>query len=992
VVASDGVRSSEAKASSIAPGAVTALLEQLARAPETDLGDAWGETLRPGGTVGRFQLVREIGRGGFGVVWEARDRELGRSVAFKALRAGRDALREQRVRREAEAAAQLTHPNLVTLHDFGRSEDGPYLVLELLRGRTLEERLGSGSVPVREALRIAAEIAKGVAHAHAHGVVHRDLKPANVFLCDDGQVKVLDFGLAQAFGRRREDGGTPPYMPPEQREGAPEDERTDVFALGVILHRMLSGELPFGEGREPRLGGEAPELEIPGAPALGPLVSRMVARNPVERPRDATEVLAGIAEVAGELDRASGASAPPVRVRRRRGGRPIAALGAALALAGGGYAAVETFRRGGTPRPAGAPTVVAVADFANETRDPDLDGLSGLLITSLEQSTRLRVLTRSRMFDLLRQVGKEDVSRIDEALAREVGRRAGAHALLLASVRRFDDVYTVELRALDPAGDEYLFALKEQAVGKKTVPDLIDRLSERARLGLRERRAEVQGSGIRVAEAVTANLEAYRHYFEGLALIDRYRLEEGRAELLEALRLDPGFTQVHVQLLIYERWQPPRVQEEHVSAALTGIERLPESDRLVVRAEEALLRGRPEEAIASYAAALERSPGDKRILLRMYWISTHFRGDLREAVALAERAHALDPTWFPAHDALAIALVLAGEFGRAESLARGWAERWPSFTTFALLNGVLLHAARPAEALVAAKRAAELGAEDERRFHILTRTLLQLDDFAEAERLLRDEWRQGKQRHGTGRTWLPLVARYRGKRMESLRLLDAMERAGADDVLGKKSTMGMPAARGLRITLAAGDGDPQRAVSLAADAEPDVPPASAAAALALAGHADAAAAVLATHPRGRFASATVPPPVVEALVSALRARDAGDVARARRVLDDLRRRASRPSAHAAALVLGEICFEARDDRCAIEALDEFQRHHWLFDASAWAYPRSLHLRAVAEERLGEHAAAHATLKRLLAIWKDADPDLPLLAETRALERKLAGSR
>src|SRR6516225_7775607 len=177
-------------------GRMSTLLAQLARGPEEDLGGGWELWLQPGATIGRFELVRELGRGGFGIVWEARDRELRRGVAFKAVRAGdRASLREEALAHEAEAVAQLAHPNLVTIYDVGRCEHGPYLVLELLRGRPLSERLEQGRLPVRDALHLATEIAKGLAHAHAAGVVHRDLKPANVLLCEDGQVKVLDFGL-----------------------------------------------------------------------------------------------------------------------------------------------------------------------------------------------------------------------------------------------------------------------------------------------------------------------------------------------------------------------------------------------------------------------------------------------------------------------------------------------------------------------------------------------------------------------------------------------------------------------------------------------------------------------------------------------------------------------------------------------------------------------------------------------------------------------------
>jgi tetratricopeptide (TPR) repeat protein len=264
--------------------------------------------------VGRFELVRELGRGGFGVVWEARDTELGRSVAFKAVRASGpgDAHRE-RLLREAEAAARLSHPNIVTIHDLGRTEHGPYLVLELLRGVSLAERLARGPAPVAEAVRVGVEVARALAHAHAMGVIHRDLKPGNVFLCEDGRVKVLDFGLARVFGAAAAAGGTPGYMAPEQWRREPEDERTDLFALGVLLHRLLAGALPFGEGRP-----EAPArpLELPDAPALAGLVGRLLELEPAGRPRHAGEVASALVAIQREAERlAPAASSAPADVR-----------------------------------------------------------------------------------------------------------------------------------------------------------------------------------------------------------------------------------------------------------------------------------------------------------------------------------------------------------------------------------------------------------------------------------------------------------------------------------------------------------------------------------------------------------------------------------------------------------------------------------------------------------------------------------------------------
>ncbi len=303
-----------------APGAVTRLLEELADAPPSEVGEGWSSWLAPGVKVGPVELVREIGRGGFGVVWEAVDRQSGRHVAFKAVRPGGKAgIREARLLHEAEVAGRIVHPGIVSLLDVGQGAHGPYLVLELLRGWTLAERLDYGPLPPSEALRIVLATTRAVAHAHANGVVHRDLKPANVFLCEDGAVKVLDFGLAHAFGQARSGGGTPAYMAPEQWRGAPEDERTDVFALGVLLHRLLAGEPPFlDDGGRTAQGPEpAPALEVAGAPSIGPLLQLMLKKDPVDRPRDAGQALPGIEAAIEELSRAPAAVASvPVRVRR----------------------------------------------------------------------------------------------------------------------------------------------------------------------------------------------------------------------------------------------------------------------------------------------------------------------------------------------------------------------------------------------------------------------------------------------------------------------------------------------------------------------------------------------------------------------------------------------------------------------------------------------------------------------------------------------------
>ncbi len=429
---------------------ITALLAELVRVPDEELGEGWEQWLFAGATIGRFELVREIGRGGFGIVWEARDRELRRAVAFKAVRAGdRAALREEALVREAEAVAQLAHPNLVTLYDVGRCEHGPYLVLELLRGQPLSERL-ERALPLREIVGIAVEIAKGLAHAHAAGVVHRDLKPANVIVCEDGRVKVLDFGLAHAFGRTRVSGGTPGFMAPEQWEDAPEDERTDVFALGVLLYLALSGELPFvGKSSE----SKAPRLEVHELPELGELVGQMLARERVDRPKDGAAVLDALQRTAALLPRSVDSPTPTprpptvARVRRRRGWLLSTLAIGAIAL----FTSTYLFIR---PGPSRAPPERSIAVLPFENLSPDkndglfAEGIHSEIITQLGKIPGLKVTARSSVLQY-RQPTKD---------LKSIAATLGVATLLEGTVRRAGSRLRISAELLDAASGRQLWA------------------------------------------------------------------------------------------------------------------------------------------------------------------------------------------------------------------------------------------------------------------------------------------------------------------------------------------------------------------------------------------------------------------------------------------------------------------------------------------------------------------------------------------------------
>src|SRR6188768_2324113 len=218
--------------------------------------------LTAGSRLGRYEIIKPLGAGGMGEVYRARDTRLDREVAIKILpeSVARDPERLARFDREAKAVAALSHPNILALHDAGTEDGVTFAVMELLDGESLRERLAHGPLPVRRAIETTVQIAKGLAAAHAKGLIHRDLKPDNIFLVSDGQVKILDFGLAKAADPSDSSGatatraamtdpgtvlGTVGYMAPEQVRGHALDARTDLFALGAVLYEMVTGQRAF---------------------------------------------------------------------------------------------------------------------------------------------------------------------------------------------------------------------------------------------------------------------------------------------------------------------------------------------------------------------------------------------------------------------------------------------------------------------------------------------------------------------------------------------------------------------------------------------------------------------------------------------------------------------------------------------------------------------------------------------------------------------------
>ncbi|MEO8196174.1 MAG: protein kinase [Thermoanaerobaculia bacterium] len=353
-----------------------------------------------GRRLGPYEITAKLGEGGMGEVFRARDTKLDREVAIKVLPSHLAADPEAlaRFEREAKAVAALSHPNILAIFDFGRDNETAYAAMELLEGETLRERLLAGALPVRKALEIAAQVAAGLAAAHARGIVHRDLKPDNLFLTRDGQLKILDFGLArqtevhgsksQLLAAPTQGPGTEPgavlgtvgYMSPEQVRGEPADHRSDLFALGVVLYEMLTGRRAFAHGSAVEtmsaiLREEPPEIDTLGekfSPALARLLQHCLEKRPDERFQSARDLafdLKSLASGSSASQRGEIAAQAAVAVghsARRQGLIALLLIGAG-ALAGGFVATVVR-------RPVDAASAVLRPTFRQLTKLPGGEG------------------------------------------------------------------------------------------------------------------------------------------------------------------------------------------------------------------------------------------------------------------------------------------------------------------------------------------------------------------------------------------------------------------------------------------------------------------------------------------------------------------------------------------------------------------------------------------------------------------------------------------
>ncbi len=630
-----------------------------------------------GKIVSHYKIIEKLGGGGMGVVYKAEDTKLDRTVALKFLppQLGHDEDEKQRFIHEAKAASALEHNNICTIHEIGETDDGQlFIVMASYDGETLKKKIDQGHLSIEDSLDIATQIAAGLEKAHEKGIVHRDIKPANIMVTEDGVAKILDFGLAKLQSQTNitkagSTLGTAAYMSPEQAKGDEVDHRTDIFSFGVVLYEMLTDEMPFkGDydqaiiysllNQEPKSISET-RRHVPDD--VEAIVNKCLQKQPTDRYQTTEELVDALR---GESRRQQ------LTIPKSRQVRQIASMAAVFAaLTIGWFGYFSFFKEAeSTER-----IPVAVADFTNETNESELNSLSGMLVTSLEKSRRLAVFPRSRMFDILKQMDRRDVSQIDEALAKEICAQAGMQVLVVSSVRKFGSLYSIDLKILDLEAGAYIFTEKEDGQGQESIPGMIDRLGEKTRKGLKEKGEDVLASSQKLADVTTTNLEAYRHYFKGQELIDNMRFSKGLAEFRKAIALDSNFGLAYYRAAYATSWTDAGEEfDEHaMKMALSLIDRIPEKEQFLVRAVAA---PKYSDRILILKEMEKIYPNDKEMMFLLGDYAWH-TNDYDMTLDYFEKVLATDPTHGRTLFHLADAYLRTNDLAMAEE----WLNRVPQF-------------------------------------------------------------------------------------------------------------------------------------------------------------------------------------------------------------------------------------------------------------------------------------------------------------------------
>lgn len=588
------------------------------------------------GRIGPYKVSERLGTGGMGEVFKAYDDRLERWVAIKRIRPGKEDTDENRQRflREARATAALNHSAIVHVYDIFRDGDSDCIVMEYVDGKTLQSLTTGGPLDPMQVARLGQEIADGLAVAHEKNILHRDLKTENIIVTPEGHAKILDFGLARPLISNELDSsltgkgqlvGTSRAMSPEYVGGDKVDERSDLFAFGVLLYEAVTGHSPFKAQntlatlKQVIVHQQPPTRELnPAVPQeLSDLIDRLLEKAPEERPQSAKEVAAELAWISGHLSSGS------LTGTTRSSSQEIAApqgewsltttmshprlrrywIGLAVIVV---VALVGAYFLGSrdrlSPAAPGEKVKVVLGDFQNRTNDPLLDdSLDIAFSTGLEQSRFIDVLPEGQIRAALARMKREPDAPIDIELGTEICQREGAQWLVIGGIVKVGPSYSLSAEIIDPKNQNRIFTAGDTAAGQGDILRVLQRIVRQLRTELGESAAAIEKNSFPLDKVTTHDIEALKMYSLGWTAMSQSNFPEAISLLKKALQRDPQFAMAHAKLgSVYQGLQQNENAIHHFDEALKYKNRLTQTEELYLEGWMANLRGTPEEMIRSW--------------------------------------------------------------------------------------------------------------------------------------------------------------------------------------------------------------------------------------------------------------------------------------------------------------------------------------------------------------------------------------------------------